>query len=225
MNSHARYLALALVLLAVSLAATVEAKEPATTEGVVRDGLQKVERRGLDEVYVRPGASLAGYRRVMLDPVEVSFDKNWDPRSKYRLDTADPQAIRVDLAKNAREVFRAELEKGGYTLVDTPGTDVLRVRASIVDLYINAPETNTPGIVHTYVLESGEMTLLADLFDSNTNTLLVHVRDRDRGRRNPTFEIANRVTNTADARRVLSEWARQLRSALDSAKAGEGKQG
>jgi hypothetical protein len=32
------------------------------------------------------------------------------------------------------------------------------------------------------------------------------------------LHIANRVTNAADARRVIGEWARQLRKALDKAK-------
>lgn len=193
------------------------AKEPDTYEG-----LQRVERKGLDTVYLRSGATLAQYHRVMLDPVEVSFDKNWDPRGgRPGFYAADPKRIREDLAKLARDTFRDELEKrGGYPLVNEPGPDVLRVRPQIVDLYINAPETNNPGIVDTYVIESGEMTLVADLIDSSTNTLIAHVKDRERGRDyDGRLHIANRVTNAADARRVIGEWARQLRRALDSAKA------
>jgi Protein of unknown function (DUF3313) len=185
------------------------------------EGLQRVERRGLDEVYIRPGVSLAKYARVMLDPVEVSFDKNWDPkRGRLGFDTADPQTIRRDLADLARDVFRDELEKrGGYQLVTEPGPDVLRVRPQIVDLYINALENRGPGIVDTYVIDAGEMTLVADLLDSQSNTLLAHVKDRERGRDyTGHFQIANRVTNTAEARRVIQEWAHQLKEALDRAK-------
>ena len=120
----------------------------------------------------------------MLDPVEVSFDKNWDPRgsTRSRLDAADPQAIRQGLAKLARDVFKRELEKkGGYPLVEEPGEDVLRVRAQIVDLYINAPDTNGPGITRTYVMNAGEMTLVAELYDSQTNALIGACIDRQRG--------------------------------------------
>jgi hypothetical protein len=207
---------LTFMLALVGCAASLSHDEPKTWEG-----LQRVERRGLDAVYIRPGASLAQYRRVMLDPLEVSFDKNWNP-SAGRLDlrTVDPQLVRRDLVEIARDVFRDELEKrGGYQLVTEPGPDVLRVRPQIVDLYINALENRGPGIVNTYVVDSGEMTLLADLLDSQTNTLLAHVKDRERGRDfDGQFRIANRVTNTAEARRVISEWARQLREALDRAK-------
>jgi len=211
-----RKVAWGLVLSSV-VTATLAAAPPETYQG-----LERVERRGLDSVYIRPGATLAQYRRVMLDPVEVSFDKNWDPKGgRLGFDAADPQRIRKDLAEIARDVFRDELEKrGGYQLVTEPGPDVLRVKPQIVDLYINAPETDGPGIMRTYVVEAGEMTLVADLLDSTTNTLIAHVKDRERdtgiaGR----FQIANRVTNAAEARRVIGEWARQLRNALDSARA------
>jgi hypothetical protein len=185
------------------------------------EGLERVERRGLDAVYVRPGASLAAYRRVMLDPVEVSFDKNWDPRGGIgRLESVNPEQIRQDLGKIAHDVFQREMERGGYQLTSQPGADVLRVRPKIVDLYINAPEYRGPGIVDTYVVDAGEMTLVADLLDSQTNTPIAHVKDKERGRDySGQFQIANRVTNTAEAERAISYWARMLRNALDSARA------
>jgi len=188
------------------------------------EGLKLVKRPGLDTVYLREGASLAKYRSVMLDPVEVSFDKNWNPRRGPGLyDEADPQEIRQNLSKLAREVFRRELEKkGGYPLVEQPGDDVLRVRAQIVDLYINAPEPRAASPTRVYVLDAGEMTLVAELYDSRTNTLLARVIDRERGleRGLNEFQIANRVTNTAEADRIISNWARRLKTALDKARAG-----
>jgi hypothetical protein len=117
-------------------------------------------------------------------------------------------------------VTKRELErKNGYPLVDEPGDDVLRVRARIVDLFINAPDTMEPG-TRTYVVSAGEMTLVADLYDSATNALIGHVIDRQRGMEQGPYDlqIANRVTNTAEADRILSMWARRLRGALDKAK-------
>lgn len=208
-------------VLALTAAGVATAREP--TPPPTWDGLKRVEHRDLDMVYLREGASLAKYSKVMLDPVEVSFDKNWDPKrttsimSSHRVDT---DAIREGLAKLARDVTRRELErKDGYPLVDEPGEDVLRVRAKIVDLYINAPDTMTPG-TRIYVLSAGEMTLVAELYDSVTNTLIGAVVDRRRGlEQGPfDFQIANRVTNTAEADRILSIWARRLRNALDKAR-------
>jgi hypothetical protein len=209
-------------VLAMSMSGAAVAREapPATW-----DGMKRVERPGLDAVYLREGVSLAKYKKVMLDPVEVSFDKNWDPKktssiASYR--PVDTQRIRQNLAKLAREVTKRELERnGGFPLVDEPGDDVLRVRAQIVDLYINAPDTMTPG-ERSYVVSAGEMTLVADLYDSHTNALIGHVIDRQRGLEQGPFDlqIANSVTNTAEADRILSMWARRLRAALDRARGG-----
>jgi len=219
-----RVLALAAVVATLGVWNGALAKEP-TPESW--DGMPRVKRPGLDAVYLRPGASLAKYKKVMLDPVEVSFDKNWDPNRRLTGSNIyggegkiDAEAIRVDLGKLARKVTERELgRKNGYPLVDSVGEDVLRVHARIVDLYINAPDTMTPG-VRNFVVNAGEMTLVADLYDSQTNTLIGHVIDRERGQENGPYDlqIANRVTNTAEADRILSMWALRLRRALENAR-------
>jgi hypothetical protein len=213
--------AMAATALALAVAGVSVAREPTPPEW---DGMKRVERGGLDAVYLREGVSLAKYKKVMLDPVEVSFDKNWDPKRTGSLITGnnrvDTQRIRKDLAKLAQDVTRRELQrKNGYPLVEEAGDDVLRVRAQIVDLYINAPDTRTPG-ERSYVVNAGEMTLVADLYDSATNALIGHVIDRKRGLDNGpyNFQIANSVTNAAEADRILSIWARKLRDALDKAR-------
>jgi hypothetical protein len=132
----------------------------------------------------------------------------------------DTKQIRTNLAELAREATKRELErKNGYPLVNEPGPDVLRVRAQIVDLFINAPDPRTPG-VKSYVVSAGEMTLVADLYDSETNALIGHVIDRKRALENGPydFQIANSVTNAAEADRILSGWARRLRNALENAR-------
>ncbi|MEJ0038648.1 MAG: DUF3313 family protein [Gammaproteobacteria bacterium] len=219
-----RALAITAVAVMLGVSGVAAAKEPTPDSW---DGMPRVKRPGLDAVYVREGASLAKYKKVMLDPVEVSFDKNWDAKRTLTGSNiyggegkVDAEAIRVDLGKLARKVTARELgRKNGYPLVDSVGEDVLRVHARIVDLFINAPDTMTPG-TRTYVVNAGEMTLVADLYDSQTNTLIGHVIDRERGlERGPyDLQIANRVTNTAEADRILSMWAGRLRKALDSAR-------
>lgn len=219
-----RVLAIAAVVVALGVSNAAAAREPTPDSW---DGMPRVKRPGLDAVYLREGASLAKYKKVMLDPVEVSFDKNWDPNRRMTGTNIyggegriDAEKIRVDLGNLARKATERELGRNnGYPLVDTVGPDVLRVHARIVDLFINAPDRMTPG-VRNYVVNAGEMTLVADLFDSQTNTLIGHVIDRERGQERGPFDlqIANRVTNTAEADRILSMWAGRLRKALDNAR-------
>jgi hypothetical protein len=210
---------LAGLALATALAAcATSTSKQAPTEW---DGLQLVKRAGLDLVYVKPGATLKNYKRVMMDPVQVSFDKNWDPEgdsiSKIR-GRVDPEKIKKELAELFQEVSRKELEqKGQYAIVDMPGEDVLRVSAALVNLYINAPDRQEPGRSYTYVVDAGTVTLVAELRDSQTNTLLARVIDKEEGDDFGYLQIANSVTNSAEARRMIAKWSDALRDALDRA--------
>ena len=184
------------------------------------DGLVRQSGTRLGAVFVRPDAEIVGYRSVMIDPVEVSFARNWEQnrggRSQLnRLDAGDMAAIQTGLADLFRETFRAELARGGYQLVDEAGPDTLRVTAAIVDLYITAPDTMSAGRSRTYTANSGRMTLVAELRDSMTGEILARAVDARSARSTGTWTVSNRVTNTADARRVMGVWATALRQGLD----------
>jgi hypothetical protein len=184
------------------------------------DGLVRQPGTRLNAVFVKPDAEIVAYRNVLLDPVEVSFARNWDPnrggRSQVgRLNASDMQAIQTGLAELFRETFRAELARGGYQLVDETGPDTLRVTASIVDLYVTAPDTMSAGRSRTYTANSGRMTLVAELRDSVTGEILARAVDARSGRSTGAWDITNRATNTNDARRAMGVWARALREALD----------
>lgn len=184
------------------------------------DGLVRQTGTRLGAVFVRPDAEIVGYTSVKIDPVEVSFARNWDPnrggRSQLgRLNADDMAAIQTSLADLFRETFRAELERGGYQLVDVAGPDTLRVSAAIVDLYITAPDTMSAGRSRTYTANAGRMTLVAELRDSMTGEILARAVDARSARSTGTWNITNRVTNTADARRAMGIWATALREGLD----------
>ena len=70
----------AIATLAALYLATLSSASPAVAQAPTEwDGLTLVPSKRGEFVYVRQGASLAGYKRVRLDPVEVAFHKNWDP--------------------------------------------------------------------------------------------------------------------------------------------------
>jgi len=192
---------------------------PAFAQPAEWDGLKLTPSKRMEFVYVRPGATLKGYKRIRLDPVEVAFDKDWKPNRETRdltrkLSTADMEAIKTDLAAEFRKVFAAELGKGGYALVDKNGEDVLRVTAKIMDLYINAPDKLSGGGSRVYVADPGSMTLVIELRDSATGQVLARGIDRTRAA-NKQVQIANRVSNSAAAREYIAKWSSTLRAALD----------
>jgi Protein of unknown function (DUF3313) len=185
------------------------------------DGLQKINIKGIDLAYTRPGATLAGYSRVKLEPIDVSFHKDWDltmSRSRIKLSAEDRENIRTGVAKIVYEEFVKELQnKSSYQVVNEPGPDVLRVKTNILNLYVAAPDTGTTGRSRTYTVTSGEMTIVAELYDSETGEILARVIDRSEARRAGTLMLTNSATNADDARSIASTWARILRSGLDRA--------
>lgn len=192
--------------------------EPSTQEG-----LERIEVRGVDAVYRRPGANLTGYNKLLVRPAAVEFSRNWKPErdsTLYRMNEPDRDAIRQGLAQMFAEVMVKELQtEGGYQLVSEAAADVLEVRPAIVNLYITAPDVSmqTAGRVRTYSADAGEMTLVVELRDSVTGTLLSRAYDRREGD-NMSWQWTTSVTNTAEARRIITSWAETLRHALDASR-------
>ncbi|MBS0577712.1 MAG: DUF3313 domain-containing protein [Proteobacteria bacterium] len=184
------------------------------------DGLEKRDAKDVDALYVRPNYKFPHYRKVILDPCQVSFSKDWDPNSNTpdlsrRLDSDDIQKIKDGLAKLFRERFTRELTAGGYEVVDTATENTIRVTPAIIDLYVNAPDKMAPGISRTYTTSAGAMTLAMEVRDAPTGALLARVVDRQRAMDTGRLQWTNSVTNTAEAERAIDRWARQLRAGLD----------
>ena len=183
------------------------------------EGLIAINVKGLDHVYARPGANLSQYDKIMLDPVEVSFSKSWKPDpAGGPITAAEKQTIRDGLAR----IFRDELQKqlggpGGYPLVTTADADVLRIRAEIRDLYINAPDVPRAASKRTYAVSVGEMRLVAELRDASTGSLIARVIDYKKDPNAPWLYLTTRVDNAAAARRAVADWAKILRRRLDAA--------
>ena len=185
------------------------------------DGLQRVNVRGISLAYVRPGATLAGYKRVKIDPVEVAFHKDWKPTrpgSRIPIGAQELEPIRTGLAKLVQQQFVKELEaKGRYRVVNESGADVLRLRIYIVNLIVNAPANVAMGPTRSFVMSAGEMTLFMELYDSETGQILARVVDRRQGRTDNMMTMSSRVTNIGEAEDIAAAWARILRDALDRA--------
>jgi hypothetical protein len=215
----------ALCVSGAALILTASAQAAAELPKYSLDGLELVERERVGEevavVYVRSGATLAAYERVMLDPVEVAFDKAWMPRPP--VSAKDRERIRQELAAEFRSAFAEELEKnGGYTIAEAAGPDVLRVTAAIIDLYIEPPGIGTSDSSRNYVVAASRMSLIAELRDAESGAILARVADRRTatapGRIPGALQWTTKASNRAEARRILRTWAASLRTALDSAR-------
>ncbi len=192
------------------------------------DGLALVPNTKFQEVYRAPNAELSGYTEIGLAPCKVAFKKNWlRDQNSSRMDLSnrvtqkDVDRIKDSLSSACDEKFRAALlEDPAYTVVDAfeEGEHVLVLHPSIVNLDINAPDTRSAGINRTYTTSSGEMTLKLELEDATTGATIARAIDKRRGMDTNRLQWSSSVSNSAEANRTLSRWAKILREGLDEAR-------
>lgn len=189
------------------------------------DGLVKVKAKNFELVYLRPGADFRGYAKVILDPTEIAFEKNWKRdynsssiSSSMQVSDKDIQRMADEGRKGAGEILRKAYAAGGYPVVDDPAADVLRVRTALVDITVSAPDTDSPGITRTYARDAGGATLVVEARDSLTGALLGRAID-SRTIDDFTMEWRNRVTNRADFGRQVETWAKNSVKGLNELKA------
>jgi Protein of unknown function (DUF3313) len=185
------------------------------------DGLQLVKLKGMDAAYVRPGADFTIYHKIIIEPIGVAFAKNWDKQSNFsstsKVSKEKLEEIKVKLGKLAVDTFGEVFSKnGGLEVVTEPGPDVLRFSAAIVDLWPRAIDTQEPGRTYTFTTSAGSAVLYAELKDSETDQLIGRVVDGREARSGGTMRWTNSVENNAEARMMVSDWARILRKRYDA---------
>jgi hypothetical protein len=182
------------------------------------DGLARVQSRQVDTLYVKKGATLAPYKRVMLDSVDFAFKQDWQ-QLHPEVSAADLTRVRSQGAAVFYEIFSGALTlNDGFPLTMQAGPDVLRVTATISELDLStAPAVG--GTQRMHVVSPQDLTLLMELRDSQSGALLARAIDRDKGRASGDLRVEGDVANSTEARQALQMWAGLLRSALDAARA------
>lgn len=184
---------------------------PAALPGL--EGLVKAKSKKLDAVYLLPGADFRAYPKVMIDPVQVSFHKDWVKEmnrtrgQSRRIDQSDAQQIAEAMRSGFEEIFASAFKAKGYEIVATPARDVLRLSPAVVNLYINAPEPAQAGVRRTYTVEAGEATLVLQARDSTTGALLGVAVDRSETLNLGRPTITTSASNRADFEDLFKRWS------------------
>ena len=223
---HERY-ELTRTAIALSLALLLSAPQGAFAQKQeplqeTHDGLTLVPDRKVAAAYIDSDADFSVYDKIMILDCYVAFKKDWQrdhkqAGSRISISSSDMEKIKADVARLFREVFTEKLGMdGGYEIVEAAGDDVLLVRPAIIDLEITAPDTMQAGRSRTYTSSAGTATIYIELYDSVTGDILARAADRKAARSVGGYmSYTNRVTNRADARRMLGTWAELLRDRLD----------
>ena len=213
--------ALALTLLVAGTCGAAPAPQPTW------DHLVKVKAKQFDAVYLLPGADFRGYTKILIDPIQVAFKKNWqrdinsasvDPSRRISNDEAARIAERT--RSGTLKIYSEAFTAAGYEIVTEAGPDVLRVAPNVIDLYITAPDPLVAGRSRSYSVDAGEATLALEVRDSTTGEILGRVVDRERaGGTGMRLSRATDVSNNADFDRLYRRWAELSVKALAALKA------
>jgi len=190
------------------------------------DGLVEVKPKRMDAAYLLPGADFRPYTKVIVDPTQAAFNKDWMKRindSKRSLSNKvsqeDADKIIAAAQSNFDDVFQEAFKKAGYEIVTAPGPDVLRLSTAVINLYVNAPDTMSAGRSRTYTTDAGEATLVLEARDSMSRALLGRVLDRRETRSTGMAQMSTSVTNVSDFRSLFKSWASIAIKGLEELKA------
>jgi hypothetical protein len=192
--------------------AGVVAKSPPATW----DDLVLVKSKRLDRVYLLPGADFRPYTKVIIDPTEVAFRKNWQrdyntSSPARRVSDDDAQKIMTAARTGFNDVFVKAYQEAGYQVVQTPGPDVIQLRTAILNLAVAAPDIMTAGRSTSYSSEAGQATIVIEARDSVTGAVLGRAVDHRLAGDSYGYirgSMRTSVSNVSDFRLMFQSWAK-----------------
>jgi hypothetical protein len=178
------------------------------------EGLQPVSARNFEAAFVRPGVRFADYTRLMVDELELAFRTPDREQNQFAL--GEDQKTRFQAAMET--AFGAELAKlESVEIVTAPGPDVLALHVRLQDIVARAPGRRVGGAGRAgFALETvGEMTLVMELRDSQSDEVLVRVFDR-RAVEGAAMVSGDSVISTwQGVERLVGRWASRSREGLE----------
>ena len=186
------------------------------------DGLHRIDNSQAEMAWMRPDFDISTYSKIL--PVSSGFEYRKatnQGRTQTERNRGGPFVISAEARERfealVSEVFQEEFSQiQNWEFVTEPGPDVMILRGGMLDVFSDVPPENMAGRSTMFVSAVGQATLVLELRDSETNTVLARSIDR-RWAQRPGGQMmqSNRVTNTAEVRRLIRMWAVRLREGLD----------
>jgi hypothetical protein len=198
---------------------------PTNAPQVSPEGMELKKSTRSTIAYTKEGVDFSEYDKVQILPSAVAFKKNWKRdynRDQVSLSTrvsdADVIRMKADVATLFDEIFKEEFGKSAkFPIVDKVGSNTLVIRPAIINLDVAAPDIKSSINVKTYASEAGQATLFIELYDGVSGEILARAVNTAVAGDNSYYQWANRVSNRADAKRMIRKWAKALRIKFDEA--------
>jgi len=221
-NVIASILSFTLVILSAGCTTSAPTIQQGSDAEVSYDGLHKVDNSQADSAWARPDFDISTYSKIMLvgAGIEYTPETNTGRTSRDR-NRGGPYFIddktRAKFEQMVNDVFSEEMAKiENFTFVEEAGPDVLMVWGGLLDVSSYVPPDNLSGRSEVFISQVGAATLVLELRDSETGTILARSVDRRAAERGGGYMMnSNSVTNASEVRRLVRFWAKRLRDGLD----------
>jgi hypothetical protein len=216
-------LKLSVIALVTSMAIGCAATNSTDAPQVSPEGMELKKSTRSTIAYKKAGVDFSEYDKVQILPSAVAFKKNWkrdynrdQVTLSSRVNDDDVIRIKADVAKLFDEVFKEELGKDAkFPIVDKVSSNTLVIRPAIVNLDVAAPDVRSAANVKTYANDAGQATLFLEFYDGVSGEILARVVSAAVAGDNSYYQWATRVSNRADAKRMIRKWAKALRTKYD----------
>jgi hypothetical protein len=200
----------------ISLSSTAWAADATRYSGFVDNypDLKLDPLGGGGQLYIKPGANLGGYNKIMIEPIEVWLADN----SKYKGFSPD------DLKAITDEFYRVLLTnlEPDYPVVSRPGKGVLVVRLAITDVYAKKKKRGLLGYTPIGAVAGAatgayrkvtlnDATIEAELMDAGSQDQLAVLVDKLSVSKGGADQ-----TSWDDIHKALDYYAKRLRARLDA---------
>lgn len=167
------------------------------------ESFRPVQDSNVDIAYINVTADFSRYSRLLIDEMGIYYPE------KSNLSEADIQRVRTAF----QNAFRKQL--AGYEIATEPAADVMKVRASLVDL-TGDPVIELPNISRDVnkILQPGKLTFMIELLDSKSERVMARAADTEKSPELDQPENTDEATGEILA--AAEHWALLFRNFLDS---------
>jgi hypothetical protein len=216
---------LGLIAVAASVIMGCNSTNPTNAAEVSPEGMELSVSTRSTVAYKKEGVDFSEYDKVQILPSAVAFKKNWkrdfnrDQSSlSTRVSDKDVLRIKTSVAELFDEVFKDEFGKDAkFPIVDEISSNTLVIRPAVIDLDVTAPDVRSSTNVKTFASDAGQATLFLELYDGVSGEILARILVASVAGDNGYNQWATRVSNRADAKRMIRKWAKALRTKYDEA--------
>jgi len=183
------------------------------------EGLQAVTARNFEAAFVRPGVDFNNYNKLLVNELELAF--RTPDRSQNQFPLGEDQKTRFRAAMAV--AFGEELgELQNLEIVTEPGPDVLDLNVRVQDIVASSPGRRVGAVGRaSFAIETvGEMTLVIELRDAESEEVLIRAFDRRAVEGAAMLSGDNVISTWEGVDRVVVRWASRAREGLDALVSG-----